>query len=164
MSANHKFDLHSDEHVLGIIRASAWAYLPRLFFGVLWVLVPFFLLFPLLVLGSFGVIFFLVLLGSGVFYLFKRWVRWQYTMLIVTDQRVIDIEQKSILSRELTDLRWRDVRRIRVRKGRGWQKLFRLGAIQIKGKKRAGYNLELLGIKRVELVESFLNEVKSREV
>ncbi len=161
--ANHNLDLHPDEHVLGLIRASAWSYAPRFAFGALWVLVPFFLLFPLLVLGSFGVVFFLVLLGSGMVYLFKLWLRWQYTMLLVTDRRVIDIEQTGMFSRDLTELAWKDVRRIRTRQGRSWQRLFHIGAVQIKGRKRVGYNLELFGVRRVKLVGEFLNEVKSRE-
>jgi len=153
-------DLRKGEHVLAAVRVSIWYELPRCVFAGFWILIPFFLLFPLLLLGTFGIAFFLLLLGSGVVYVAKVWTKLHYSVLLVTDERVIDVEQTGFFTREIHVLEYSDVKKVRSRALKGWRKLFKLGGVKVYGKKRAGYDLEILGVRSHAFVEELINEVK----
>src|SRR3989339_480361 len=124
--------LQVGERIIGMIKKSALTFIPRLFGSVLWLLFPFFFFFPLLQLGIFGVGIFIILSGSGVFFTVRIWIEMHYTMLIVTDRRIIDVVHTGIFKREIEEITKDGIVSVHVRKRSFWQKFFNLGTLVIR--------------------------------
>ncbi|MFH1712206.1 MAG: PH domain-containing protein [Patescibacteria group bacterium] len=152
--------LNNDEQIVGIVRRSVVVELPRLSFAALWVLVPFFFFFPLLQLGFFGLGFFLVLLAWGIYYALRKWLKWNYTMLIITDQRIIDVEQRGIVKREITEMPIDDISEVKGKRRGMFGKIFNIGDIRVETIKAQKFDLELSGVRRPEEVSNLIIDVQ----
>lgn len=152
--------LHPDEEVLGLIRRSLWSRVRKIIIALLWILVPFFFFFPLLSLGGSGFGIFIFLLGSGLIYLIRQYLIWWQTMLLITDRRLVDIDQHSISQREICELTWDHVGAVSCSRRGLWNTLFDLGTVQIKTKNEQGYDLELTGVRHPEKIRDLLDEVQ----
>lgn len=96
--------LKDDEEVLKIVRQYALVYFWKAFFVVLLILVDFFFMFWLVSKGWWGSLIFMLVLLIAVF-LGARWfVIWYYNIFVITNKRVIDIYQKGIFSRDVSEI------------------------------------------------------------
>ncbi len=74
--------------------------------GVALALVAFFLVFPLFRLGLLGIIIFVLLFLSGIIVAARSWVLYQHNALVVTSQRLIDIDQLGFFERVISEAGW----------------------------------------------------------
>ncbi|OGY46448.1 MAG: hypothetical protein A2744_03280 [Candidatus Buchananbacteria bacterium RIFCSPHIGHO2_01_FULL_44_11] len=92
------------EELLKILRQSLWHFFLTLLPAAVIIVISFFLLFPLFYWGSYGRALFFFLLFLGLFIIIKRTVTWYFTTLIITNQRIIDIDQKKLFSKVVSDI------------------------------------------------------------
>lgn len=152
--------LNDGERVLGIIRRSFMSEFFKIIFAGLWILVPFFFFFPLLGLGLFGFFLFALLATTGAIYAFRIWMVLSYTMLIVTNQRVIDVEHHGMFDREIQEVELSSIKAVKVLKRDISQKIINIGTVRIKTGKSDAFDIEIDGIRKPQLVRRFIEEVK----
>lgn len=87
-----------------VVRQTPVAFANSLLIGTLLFLLPFFLLFPLFTRGKWGVAGFIVLLSVAVIFSFYRLVDWYFNCGIITNMRVIDIDQKGLFARTVSEV------------------------------------------------------------
>lgn len=153
-------ELDPDEEVLGLIRAHVSSQALPFLLAFVWALGPFFFLFPLLGLGIFGLVFFILLLISGLWYAVKRWRIWQRSMLLVTDMRVIDVDQTGFFSSERAEVTYDKIKDVSVLKQNIVQRLFSIGTVRIRTSKALAYDLQMAGVKYPEDVVDLILEVQ----
>jgi len=161
MGENSIIHLKEGEEIISIVRASAWHHMPRFMLAGIWICSPFFFMFPLLTMGHAGYMIFLGLITTGAWYSFREWVMWHMTMMIITNKRMIDIEQDGLVSRKAYALTWEDIRDIRIVKRGKVRKILKIGTLRIRGKKLKKHDIEFKGIENIGHIKNLLNEVKS---
>lgn len=147
---NLGIDLSRDEEIIGLVRKSLASQWLAILLGTLWVLVPFFFFFPLLAFGGFGLVFFAVFEISGLLYGLKRWRMWRNTMLMITDKRVIDIDQVGFFKRDVSEVSYADIKDINAHNG----------TLKIRTSKNAGFHVEIKGIRHPQRVADLILEVQ----
>ena len=115
MDAPKYIELKPREEVLEVIHASVVPHMPKLAMLVLWSVLPFFFLFPLWRQGTWGVILFLVWLCSGLLMLARAYVRYNRTVFLLTDSRVVDHDQRGLFHRVVTQARYDEIDEASVR-------------------------------------------------
>lgn len=95
--------LRDDEEVLLIVRRSPVIYLWSWFFSCVCIIASFFFMFPLLRLGGWGLLLFFVLLFAGLFLLFRVIRLLRLNLLVLTNQRIIDIDQQALFHRVVSE-------------------------------------------------------------
>jgi hypothetical protein len=121
-----------EEEILQVVHEDVLARVPVFILLFLWFLVPFFFLFPLFRLGWIGVVIFLALLASALVVGWRSVLRWTRTMLVVTDKRVIDIEQRGLFDRIVTEAPYSHVDEVSYRVKGMIPTMFGYGDINIK--------------------------------
>jgi len=107
-------DLREDEEIIAVLAKSKLPFVGRFIISFVLFLVPFFFLFPLWEGGTWGRIGFITLLAVAIYYLLKLISIIHFNILIVTDQRVVDIRQTKFFERsvkeadldEIKDVSW----------------------------------------------------------
>jgi hypothetical protein len=85
---------------------------------------------------------------------------WLNTQLIITDRRLIDIDQRSLSAREIYEVPLGDISEVSCSRRGLWNSLFNLGTVGVTTKSARGYDLELSGIRRPEAIRDLLDEVQ----
>ena len=121
--------LHPGERVVQIVRQYRTKIIFPLILAFLIYLIAFFLLFYFISLGTFGMVLFGFLLFVGAFYAFYKFYFWYFNVLILTNKRVIDIDQKRFFERIVSDVSHHHIKDV-VLKVRGLsQTFFRSGTL-----------------------------------
>lgn len=152
--------LHQNEELLGIIRRSLLSRTRKIMTAVVWILIPFFFFFPLLQLGGSGLGIFIFLLISGVIYLMRQYLIWANSFLMITNQRLIDVDQRAMTVRDINEVMLPDISEVTCLRSGLWNSIFNLGVIYVRTKSSRGYDLELSGVRRPEKVRDLLDEVQ----
>jgi hypothetical protein len=109
MDVKKVITLKPEEELLSIVHESSCAYLLKFGFLGVWVILPFFFLFPLMRGGVPGFVLFLCLLLPGLYFLARTYKKWSGTALVITDKRIIDINQKHLFERKVSEVHYRHV-------------------------------------------------------
>ncbi len=152
--------LDIDEEVLGMIHRSKMVLIPRLILGFFWVLLPFFFFFQLLAGGILGVFFFALILCTGIWYTWISFKKWQGTMWLLTERRILDIDQQNLRRRLISEINYDDIDDIQVSQGRLFERIFSLRTIVIKTKKREHFDLELDMVPRATDIANLIHDVQ----
>lgn len=92
----------SDEAVLLVARGHVWKMAPAflVWLIVILIMIPVFMFFGASKYTSWTLVAFVV---WGLFYTFYRWFIWNNGLAIITNQRVIKIEQRGLFSRQINE-------------------------------------------------------------
>lgn len=153
--------LHENEEPYAVLRADRLAYAPRLLFGLLWTLTPFFFLFPLLRLNGLGVACIVLLALSGVFSLLNTRASWYGSALVLTNHRCIDVTRRGLGPPVVTVAAWSNIAAIKIVPGRIWHRLCGLGAVRIDLSTPSLLSFVHAGVRNPELVRNLVCEVQS---
>jgi len=153
--------LHKNEEVLAVVRRSVLTITPKILFTLGWFLLPFLFFFPLLALGGVGVGIFVLLLGGSILYGWHLWRRFAYTMLVVTDARVIDIDQGSWRRRHVADLPLTEIRTVVTERTSWIGGMFGLGMIRIETGDGTSFDLEWSGVRHPQVLADLLRDLQS---
>ncbi len=125
------FTLNPDEDLIKVARQSKW----RLVFGLIppaiLIVTPFFFLFPLFYWGTKGIIIFFASLILGIFLLIRNTTLWYFKVFIITSQRIIDVDQKKIFNRIVSDIPLNKVQDVFYQINGLLQTMARVGDIQV---------------------------------
>lgn len=102
--------LQSSETVELVERRSLRSVAGSLLAAALLIVLPFFFLFSLIRAGGAGAIVLCLLLASGIAAALRAFVIWDSQVLIVTDRRVVSVEQSGVWKRHVQEMALPDVR------------------------------------------------------
>ncbi len=153
-------NLHANEDMIGMVRRRPMVEFPRFLFAAAWVFTPFFFFFPLIAIGPFGWFIFLFLFLSGCHYAVRRYVMWSSSMLLITTDRVIDIDQLGLKKRHIAELPYDEIDAVHVRVPGLIGRLFRTGRVQVESHSMHSFDLEIMGVHRPESVRQLILDVQ----
>lgn len=153
------FELKPHEEVLATVRESlipnGWKFL----IFIAWLLIPFFFLFPLFREGVGGMVVFFGLAASGFVLLLRQYIRWHGSTLILTDKRVVDIEQRGFFDQIVTEAPYAQIDEASYRIKGFWATVFRYGVIRLDLSGSAA-DIEFQYIYRPSRIHNLLNDLR----
>ena len=105
--------LQEQEHVERIVRRHPVTLVPSLFLSAVLIIIPFFFLFHLLKAGVFGVLCFVIFVAVGVFIAMRVMHIWDADVVILTNRRVVDVDQHGLWARVVSEVSWQDIQEVR---------------------------------------------------
>ncbi len=119
------------EQVKTIARRHIATLLPSLSLSFLLIVGPFFVLFPLFRWGMPGVIVFLVALSLGILFGTRSLMLWDSDVLVVTNIRVVDVDQRGAFTRMISEVPLASVQDITWSQKGFLESLFRMGTVRL---------------------------------
>lgn len=153
-----KINLKPGEEVVRVVRHYVFVLWPKLLAVFLFLTLPFFFLFPLFKLGFWGVLFFLFLILFGLFYGLRTLIIWYYNAFIITNQRIIDIDQRGFFERVVSEASYEKVQDVSYRIKGVWQTFLHYGAVRIQTA-GASVELEIRNVKNPEKIQELISEL-----
>lgn len=96
--------LKDEERILRVVNRYGPTLFWQWFIGIFIITLDFFLMFWLFGKGTWGQASFILLLVLGALVLFKTYVLWRKNMFIITTHRIIDIDQKTLFHRDVSEV------------------------------------------------------------
>lgn len=151
--------LKDDEAVRAVLRRHMATLLPSLALSMVFIVLPFFFLFPLFSLGTLGVIGFGIIIVLGIIIAARSLYLWDADVLILTTDRAIDVDQKGLLSRRVSELQLSAVQDVSWKREGIWQTVFRMGSLTIQ---TAGATapIQAEAIPRPEQMHELINDLR----
>lgn len=123
--------IRADESVTQVIHVSWLYYRYRILGNALLIIIAFFFLYPLLSLGIGGIVIFFILLAVGVFGLVRIIIIRSFNLFIITNHRIIDIDQQSLFHRSVSECQLAHIQDVRYNIKGVVYTLFQVGTVQI---------------------------------
>ncbi|MDF1496538.1 MAG: PH domain-containing protein [Patescibacteria group bacterium] len=123
--------LKEEENIEAIVRRHLASLIPSLFFAMIIIVLPFFFLFPLFSLGVIGVLIFGISIMIGILWAIRSLFLWNTDVLVVTNMRIVDVDQKGILSRKVSEAPYDVIQDVSWKREGIWQTIFRMGSVSI---------------------------------
>lgn len=153
-------NLQEGEDVVRVVRRSPGSFAAGGLLGVVFVLAPFFFLFPLFRLGAFGVGGFFLLLIVGALLAVRACLRYAFTALCITNRRMIDIDQRGLFDRVVSEIAYAGIRDVSVSVKGIRQTVLGLGTLRI-GMLGDGADFELRDIRDAEQIRELITSQSS---
>ncbi len=93
-----------NEYTQSLTRRSIWIIVLPVLVGLVILALPFFLIYPLFHQGQAGIIIFVSLIIVSLLWLIRTYLKYHYTVILLTNRRLIEVEQKNILSRSVVSV------------------------------------------------------------
>lgn len=116
-------------------------------------LIPFVLIYFLFA-TLWGTILFFAIIIIGLVYAIFEWINWYFDSFIITDKRIIDIDQKSIFSRKVSEAYYDNIQDITFETTGFFSTLFNYGKI----------NIQTAGSEKVIQMDHVKNPQKVQEI
>jgi len=154
--------LKEGEKILLVVRQTPIAFANSILIGTFLFLLPFFFLFPLFTRGKWGVAGFIALLAVAVIFSFYRLVDWYFNCGVITNMRVIDIDQKGLFQRTVSEVPYYKIDDVSYNIKGLRQTMFRYGnvVVAIKGYRSS---VTLRNVARPAMIQELILEVE-REI
>lgn len=151
--------LKEGENVIRLIRRHPITLVPSLSLAILLIVLPFFLLFPLFGLGILGVIMFgaAVLIGIGV--AARAFLLWDSDVLVMTTHRLVDVDQKGLFTRNVTEAQHTNIQDVSWSKKGIWQTMLGIGSLNIQTA-GASLNIEASQVAHPQQLAEYLNDIR----
>ncbi len=159
MDISRLIELKPNEEILEVVHESLVPNLFKFLGLTIWLVVPFFFLFPLFALGIFGVIIFFALVISAIVAILKAFLLWSRTVFVISDKRVIDINQKSFFDREVTETSYRQIDEVSYRVKGFVATIFRYGFIRL-DLKGSSADIEFVHVSRPARIHNLINDLR----
>ncbi len=141
------------------VRQNFVPYIPWMVILVVWFVLPFFFMFPLFTLGEWGVLIFVVVLLACLFFVYRTWFSWQRTMFVVTDRRLIDIDQHGFFDRTISELFYSGIDDVSYRKKGLLATIFGYGFVLIRTTGSAA-DIEVRRVKQPAKLHDLINDLR----
>lgn len=148
------------EAVLRVVRRYWLTFLPKAFVAFVLFGVPLFFMVPLFRTGTPGKVAFLALLALGFLYGIRVLVEWRWNVFIVTTRRVVDVDQRGVFRRTVSEAPYDRIQDVSFSVKGVWGTVFRFGSVVVQ---TAGtnVNLELSDVKDPKAVHHLITETMS---
>lgn len=152
--------VREDEEVRQIIRANPVKYWLSIIFSLIFIVGPFFFLYPLMQFRFWGLAAFSAALIIGIVLAIRTWFLWYRNMLIVTDQRLIDVDQKKVFHRVVSEVYYSNIQDVSFAIKGILPTLLQFGTIIVQ---TAANNetIEIDGIRRPEKLQASIVKLQS---
>ena len=147
------------EEILQVVRESLVPHSGKFFLLGIWFLLPFFLLFPLIHGGTLGIVVFCALFALSTLFLWRASRSWACTLLIITDKRVIDIDQRGFFDRTVTEIVYDQIDEVTYRIQGIVETIFRYGTIRLHVDGSAA-DIEFARVKKPARIHDLLNDLR----
>lgn len=139
-----KINLHTEEVITIVLHHHAITYAKQIAITTVLILGSFFLMFALFSMGEIGVALFCALLITGIFYGGREFYIWYANVCILTNQRLVDIDQRGFFQKTVSDIDLEKILDISYSVKGISQTIFQIGTIKVQA---SGANLILKNIK-----------------
>ncbi|MBD3281131.1 PH domain-containing protein [Candidatus Uhrbacteria bacterium] len=123
--------LKEEENIEAQVRRHLASLIPALFISMLFIVVPFFFLFPLFSYGLAGVIIFGASVMIGIIWVIRALYLWNADVLVVTNMRIVDVDQRGLLSRQVSEASYDVIQDVSWKREGFWQTIFRMGSVSV---------------------------------
>lgn len=123
--------LNDDENIARLVRQPVLTLVILLIMPVALIVLAFFFMFPLFNWGNMGMAIFFSLIVIGVFWLIRNIVIWNWRTFIITNQRVVDVDQKGLFQKITSDVPLSKIQDVFYQRKGVWQTLTRIGNVNI---------------------------------
>jgi len=156
-------NLKEGETLLAVVRPFALVYVVPILITSLVVLLDFFLLYWFVRQGKWGILVFFVILVIGVILSLRTAYLWIMNAFVVTNQRVIDIDQGGFFHRSVSESTYEKIQDISFTIRGVWATLFHYGSVVLQ---TAGTNahLELKNVRAPERVQAMIVEAQRQRI
>ncbi|MFA6603243.1 MAG: PH domain-containing protein [Patescibacteria group bacterium] len=162
MSLLKAVKLKEGEIVVMILRHFPLVYAPRVLAGLLLVSAPFFFMVPLFAMRGFGVPWGLFIFAAsvlaGLLHSLKTFVVWYWNAFIITNLRVIDVDQRGFFERTVSEAAYDKVQDVSYKIKGFWGTLLNYGTLIIQTAGTTS-NLELEYARDPKEVQHLLSEI-----
>jgi hypothetical protein len=131
MRIEDRIQLKVGEEMLEMVHEDLWPRTPGFLLHVFCFVVPFFFLFPLFREGLIGVVVFFALCGTALFFGYRAYKRWSGTVLVLTDRRVVDVDQRGLFDCVVSETPYTRIDDVTYHVKGFWPTLLRYGDIRI---------------------------------
>jgi len=128
---SRKLILNDDEKIYRVVRQSGLVLFYSLIIPIILIGLPFFFLYPLFNFGNAGIAVFFIVLLVGLTVLARNVSVWYLKVLIITNQRVVDIDKKGLFQKIVSNIPLEKIQDVYYRIKGVRQTLSRLGTIHI---------------------------------
>lgn len=157
MSLAKKIHLRDSESILEVCRRYWLTLIFGYMVGVFLLGLSAFLMFQLFSYGFWGQILFGVGVLVGLFFIFRIWFFSHHNALVITTERVVDIDRAGWFDEIISSLSYKDIVEAVVRKKGFLANLFNYGSVEIVGRED-GMILDIIKIRQPQRVQSLLEE------
>lgn len=151
--------LKDDEQLVMIVRSNPIAFFWSFLISLIFLLIPFLVMVPLFKIGAAGMGVFWVSVLIGVILLLRVLVKAYFNSLVITDQRVVDWDQRGLFDRVISEADYDKIQDISYRIKGPISTLFRFGTLQIQTA-GAVLVLELNYVRDPQKIQSLLTDIK----
>lgn len=149
--------IKEDEEIIELVRKYPLVFFWPILVSTVFIIAPFFFLYPLFHWSAWGVLVFFVVLGIGVLLLFRIFFVYSFNVFIITNQRIIDIDQRGLFDRTVSETIYEKIEDVSFRIKGIIQTIFHYGSIVIQTAANQ-VNIELQGIKDPERIHHIIVE------
>lgn len=150
-------DLKEGEEVIRIVRKHWASFMWPLFKTFLILIIPFFLSF-LLFSNYIGIIIFLIWVSIGIAYGLYQWLCWYFDNFIITNQRIVNVNQKTIFSRIVSETGLTNIQDVTYEINGIFASLFNYGTVKVLTAS-SNDSLEMSSIENPKKVQELIMEL-----
>ncbi len=151
-----KINLHAGEEIIGVLHHHPITYAKQIAITTVLILGSFFMMFYLFSLGELGVALFCAIIITGLFYGGREFFIWYANSVIITNQRLVDIDQIGFFHKTVSDISFEKFLDISYSVHGVWQTIFHIGTIKVQA---AGATLVLRNIQQPGKVNQLLADL-----
>ncbi len=152
--------LKEEENIEALVRRHLFTLIPSLFIAMLLIVVPFFLLFPLMSWGLIGLLIFAGCISIGIILAIRALFLWNADVLVVTNLRLVDVDQKGLLSRRVSEASYDAIQDVSWQRKGIWQTIFRMGSVSVQTAGQST-NIEVTSVPYPDKLHDLINDVRS---
>lgn len=152
--------LNENEKIGLIARRHPITLVPGLLTSMALIVIPFFFIFPLFRFGMPGVGVFLISVLTGIVAALRSFLLWDSNVLIVTNRRIVDVDQKGVFSRFVTEAALDSVSDVAWKRHGVLETLLSIGSVSIKCSSLSR-TLEIVRTSHPEKLHETINELRS---
>lgn len=153
--------LKQGEEVQHIIRRHGATLIPQLFLAFILIVLPFFMMFPLFSWGVIGIVIFALTVLIGIGIALRTFILWDADALIVTNIRIVDVDQRGVFSRFVTEILLHTIQDISWQRKGFFETVFGIGTLIVQSTS-AQQPLAVIRIKRPERVQEQIQQLKEK--
>lgn len=151
--------LKDGEQVKSVTRRHVVTLVPSLFLSLVLIVAPFFLLFPLFGWGAPGVALFFTAVVLGVVIAIRALILWDADVIIITNLRLIDVDQRGLLTRTVSEAALSAVQDVSWKRHGLVETAFRIGSVVVQTAGSAT-TIEARKIPRPEETYELINDLR----
>lgn len=148
-----------DEFIVIMIQSHWLHHFGRSLFGFLFLLLPFFLLFPSFRYHELGILGFSLLLACALFYNIRLVTIRSLNRWIVSNERIIDVDQHGLFRRTVSEIDFAKIQDIRYHRVGLLATFFNIGNIAVASDQKT---IELHGVKNPHEVKEAIFEAQKK--